>query len=206
MDRSCPPVGAAVGPVCRFPGPSPLAHHAQCPSFSTLDLGRQPAWAARPSLSQPRESTPWAWSLQTGGTTRGTDPAPAHPCPPGGGATGWSGETSWERGWGSQTWGDSGLQMPVRSLLWPGVPAARTSGRPRGSASVLAGKLLLHTNHSLEFHGKAERTLRLTDTEGTSRTWVQLVWTAPLSLCVLVGGGSPQARRGKLQQENSPGV
>ena len=139
VDRSCPPVGAAVGLVCRFPGPSPLAHHAQCPSFSTLDLGRQPAWAARPSLSQPRESTPWVWSLQTGGTPRGTDPPPVHPCPPGGGATGWSGETSWERGWGSQTWGDSGFQMPVRSLLWPGVPAARTTGRPRGSASVLTG-------------------------------------------------------------------
>lgn len=54
-------LGAAVGLVCSPPRPSPLAHHTQSPSFSTLALGRQPAWAARPSLSQPRESTHSAW-------------------------------------------------------------------------------------------------------------------------------------------------
>lgn len=68
-------------------------------------------------------------------------------------------------------------------------PRCQNRRQASGKRVCTNRKLLLHTNHSLEFRGKAERTLRPTDTEGTSRTWAQLVWAAPLALCVLVGGG-----------------
>ena len=65
-------------------------------------------------------------------------------------------------------------------------------------------KLLLHTNCSLEFHGEGERTLHPTDTEGTSRTWVQLVRTPPLALCALVGGGVTAGPEGQTPAGRQP--